>query len=119
MAITELQIKKAKPKEKRYQLPDGDCLYLEVSMNGNKFLRMRYFKGNKETTLSLGKYPEVSLKEARTKRNDVKKRVAQGEEPLATKKESKGIIFAELFEEYLKHRVRDTVSLCVGNEISV
>ena len=76
MALTELQTKNAKPKERRYQIPDGDCLYLEVGKNGNKSWRMRYFKDNKETTLTLGKYPAVTLKEARTMRNDVKKRVA-------------------------------------------
>ena len=105
MPLTELEVKNARPKEKRYQLPDGNCLYLEITPIGTKSWKMRHFKDKKETTLTLGKYPDISLKDARTLRNDVKKRVAQGEEPLATRKEQKGFTFSELFEEYLEKRV--------------
>jgi integrase len=85
-------------------LPDGDCLYLEILKSGMKSWRMRYFTGGKETTLTLGRYPGLSLKEARSARNDMKKQTASGG-PLKPKVEPKGATFAELFEEYLKNRV--------------
>ena len=63
--LTDLKIKKLQPKEKIYRLSDGNNLYIEVKPNGLKFWRFRYKIKGKSTMLSLGKYPEISVKKAR------------------------------------------------------
>jgi hypothetical protein len=112
MALTELQIKNAKPQEKRYTLFDGDCLYLEVLPSGKKSWRMRYYADGKEKILTLGRYPDFSLKEAREMRNDVRKKATLGEEPqsLRRKANSTGATFEELFLEYMDKRVLPSLS---------
>ena len=79
MALTEIQIKQAKPKDKRYMLCDDRGLYLEVMISGNKHWRLRYRENGKERRLSLGEYPLISLKQAREKRDELRVRRAQGE----------------------------------------
>jgi len=65
MSVTHAEIINAKPREKPYRLFDGRGLYLEIAPSGGRWWRFKYrFKG-KETRLSLGVYPEVSLKAAR------------------------------------------------------
>jgi len=81
MALTELQIRQAKPKDKRYMIRDDYGLYLEVMSSGSKFWRMRYWEGKKETKLTLGEYPFISLSEARERRNDLMKSKAHGIDP--------------------------------------
>ena len=65
MSLTELQIKKATPREKRYTLSDTRNLLLEIHPNGNKFWVLRIFLNNKEYRRHIGKFPELSLKQAR------------------------------------------------------
>ncbi|PZP40155.1 MAG: integrase [Pseudomonas fluorescens] len=89
MALTELQCKSAKPKEKPYRLFDRDGLYLEVMPNGSKYFRMKYRFADKEKRLAFGVYPEVSLKDARDKREDARKLVAKGVDPSEAKKAEK------------------------------
>jgi hypothetical protein len=77
--LTDLQVKDAKPKDKLYTLPDGGGMYLEVAPSGSKTWRMSYRQPNgKNTRLSFGAYPEVSLLEARKKRMEAKKMRAAG-----------------------------------------
>ena len=67
--LTDVKIKQAKPGDKTYKLADGRGLYIEVSTNGSKYWRYKYrvtANGKRrEKRLSLGVYPEVSLKSAR------------------------------------------------------
>ena len=63
--ISDVKIKNAKPKEKMYKLYDQKGLYLIVAPSGGKWWRFDYTYDNKRKTLSLGTYPEVSLKDAR------------------------------------------------------
>ena len=69
MALTELEIKHLKPKEKTYRVADGGGLCLEVSTAGGKLWRWRYYYQGKEQMLALGKYPALTLAEARKKRD--------------------------------------------------
>ena len=55
------------------KLHDGGSLYLWVYADGSKFWRLRYWLANKEKSLSFGAYPDISLKDARTKR-DIERR---------------------------------------------
>ena len=81
MPLTDVQIKRLKPHADRYAVSDGRGLALEVMPTGVASWRYRYqFKGKTEK-VSLGKYPMLSLKEARTKRDEIAILVFRGESP--------------------------------------
>ena len=86
MALTELTIKSLKPKVKAYRVTDGGGLALEISPTGGKLWRWRYYYQNKEQMLALGKYPAVSLAEARKKRDAAKELLEAGKHPTREKK---------------------------------
>jgi len=88
--LTDTAIRNAKPRDKTYTLGDGEGMYLEVMPNGTRFWRMAYRQANgKKNRLTFGKYPEVSLAEARDKRLAARKQLAQGVDPGRTKREEK------------------------------
>jgi hypothetical protein len=87
--LTETKIKNTKPKERMYRLADGDGLFFQVSPKGGKYWRFRYLYLGKEKMLALGTYPEVSLANARDKRNAARKDVANGIDPSAKKQQEK------------------------------
>ncbi len=84
-----MAIKRAKPKEKSYTLADGNGLSLLVETNGSKGWRYRYQFAGKTKMISLGIYPVVTLNEARTKRDEARKQVANGINPSETRKSEK------------------------------
>lgn len=88
-ALNDAVCRNAKPKERSYKLADERGMYLEVMPNGSKYWRMKYRAGGKEKRLALGVYPEVSLAEARAKRDEARKLVADGGDPSAAKQEAK------------------------------
>lgn len=65
--LTDVKIKNSKPSDKSYKLFDGGGLYLEVTPSGGKLWRMKANSHGKETRLSFGSYPAVSLADARKK----------------------------------------------------
>jgi hypothetical protein len=69
VAMSDVQARKAVAGEKDYKLADSNGLYLFVTTKGFKSWRYKYRFGNKEKRLTFGRYPEVSLKEARERRN--------------------------------------------------
>ena len=81
--LTELQVKSAKPKEKRYMIRDDKGLYLRVDTSGNKYWILRYWEQKKEHQISLGPYPDLSIKDARIKRDEIQTARAKGESPLS------------------------------------
>ena len=87
--LTDIAVKNAKPQEKLYRMFDGQGLYLEINPNGGKYWRIKYRFANKEKRLALGVYPEISLSDARERRDQARKLVANKIDPSATKKESK------------------------------
>ena len=86
--LTELSIKQAKPKEKQYKLTDGEGMYLRVYPNGSKYWQLQYWYDEKQKILSLGVWPDVSLKEAREERFEAKKKIKVGIDPNDKRKES-------------------------------
>ncbi|MDQ3959208.1 MAG: Arm DNA-binding domain-containing protein, partial [Pseudomonadota bacterium] len=62
MLLTDTAIRNAKPTEKPTRLFDGGGMYLLINPNGSRWWRLKYRFGGKEKLLSLGVYPEVSLK---------------------------------------------------------
>jgi len=83
MPLTDVTIKNIKPKEKNIKLFDGGGLYLLVTPIGHKWWRIKYRIAGKEKLFSLGVYPEVSLKEAREKRDEARKLIKQDIDPCA------------------------------------
>lgn len=72
----------AKPKIKHYKLADGEGLYLEVTPHGRKFWRLKYRLHGKEKRISIGAYPAVSIADARKAKEDIKKDVKDGIDPV-------------------------------------
>lgn len=89
MALTDVKVKTAKPKEKPYKLADGGGMYLLINASGSKYWRMKYRFAGKEKMLSIGVYPDVSLADAREKRSEARKILAAGNDPGEAKKEKK------------------------------
>jgi integrase len=89
MPLTDTAIKAAKPKQKAYRLYDERGLYLEASPAGGKHFRYKYRFDGKEKRLALGSYPDVSLKQARTRRDEARALLAQGIDPGAERQKKK------------------------------
>ena len=83
MPISDTALRNAKPQAKPYKLYDADGLFIIVTPAGGKWWRLKYRIGGKEKLLSLGTYPETGLKDARGKRDEARKLVAQGIDPSA------------------------------------
>lgn len=81
--LTDTQIKRTKPGAKPVKLYDGYGLYLEVLPVGSKFWRFRYQRPNgKESSITFGPYPEISLADARSKRTDARRLLLDGIDPV-------------------------------------
>jgi integrase len=89
MALSELAVRNAKPGTKPIRLFDGGGLYLEVSPSGGKLWRMKYRFDGKEKRLALGKYPDVGLKDARVRRDEARKLLANDVDPSENRKVQK------------------------------
>lgn len=89
MALTATAMRAAKPGAKPLKLFDGGGLFLLVTPTGAKYWRFKYRIDNREKLLSLGVYPDVSLKEARNRRDAARKHLAQGIDPSAVRKATK------------------------------
>jgi len=89
MKLNDKTCSTAKPKEKIYKLYDGGGLYLEVTPKGGKLWRLKYRYLNKEKKLSIGVYPTITLAEARNKREEAKRLLANGLDPSSVKQEVK------------------------------
>ena len=109
MKLTDLKIKSAKPLEKSYRLFAGDGLYLEIYPNASKMWRLKYRLDGKEKRMSLGKYPEVTLAEAREKAAEKKKLLSGGEDPVRQSKSEKEIVFLDVATEWLKIKGKNWV----------
>lgn len=89
MPLTDPACRKAKPEAKPRRMADGCGLYLEVMPNGSKYWRLKYRYGGKEKRLALGVYPEVGLKDARSKRDAARRLLSEGVDPGAVKRAAK------------------------------
>jgi len=81
MPLTDIAIKKAKPKKKPYKLSDFGGLYILIKPNGSKLWRWKYRIDKKENVYSIGEYPTVSLLDAREERDNARVLVKQGINP--------------------------------------
>ena len=86
MALSDTKIRNIKSATKARKHFDGQGLYLEVSAAGGRWWRLRYWYGGKEKRLSLGVYPAIGLKDARERRDEVRKLLANGVDPSENRK---------------------------------
>lgn len=89
MALTDVKVKSAKPSSKPIKLTDGFGMHLLVHPNGSKYWRFQYRFTGKQKMLALGVYPAVSLAEARERRDNARKLIANGIDPSEKKKADK------------------------------
>ena len=87
--LTEIALKNAKPGNKRRTMFDGGGLFIVVEPTGGKLWRFQYRFEGKRKLLALGKYPDISLQEARKRHAEARERLTQGIDPSALKKAQK------------------------------
>jgi integrase len=89
MALTDIKVRTAKPTDKQYKLTDGNGMHLLVHQNGSKYWRLQYRFSGKQKMLALGVYPDVSLADARARRDEARKLLANSIDPGDKKKNDK------------------------------
>lgn len=87
--LADTTVRNAKPKDKPYKLADKKGLFLLIHPNGSKYWRMKYRYGGKEKLLALGVYPDIGLRDARDRRDEARKLLANGVDPGIVKKQAK------------------------------
>ncbi len=114
MALTDIAIRTAKPKERPYKVADAQGLYLLVNPTGSKLWRLKYRMHGVERKLALGSYPDTSLAEARTSRDAARKHLARDIDPNAVKRQTRisasvsaGYSFASVAEELIEKKQRE------------
>lgn len=111
--LNDTRIRSAKPAERDYKLTDFDGLYLLVCKNGSKLWRFAYRFDRKQKQIALGAYPEVTLAEARDRREASRKLLANGKDPSLQRRLEKiaraagGNTFREVSEEFLDKQRRE------------
>ncbi|HPA38771.1 MAG TPA: Arm DNA-binding domain-containing protein, partial [Phenylobacterium sp.] len=86
MALSDSAIRAAKPAAKPYKMFDEGGLFVLISPSGGKLWRLKFRHLGKEQLLSLGRYPDVGLKDARARRDEARKLIAAGANPAFEKK---------------------------------
>jgi hypothetical protein len=109
MALTDTAVRQVKATGKAYTLGDRDGLSLAVSPQGGKSWHFRYYWGDKQKRMSLGTYPEVSLREARQARDEARALLARGINPHTHRKQQRQTVhltgeytFESVFHQWLE-----------------
>jgi integrase len=97
MALTALEVRSFKGRERPYKVSDSGGLYLFVQPSGQRYWRLAYRWGGKQQTMALGVFPDVSLADARDKRDSVRKILADGKNPVSVAREEE--LAAKLAEQ--------------------
>lgn len=103
--LTDTAVKAAKPRETPYKLADSGWLYLHVAPSGGRSWRMDYRHQGKRYTVTIGKYPQVSLSAARKSRDEMRSLLANGIDPRANKqavKQDAANTFSSVAAAYLE-----------------
>lgn len=115
MALTGLTVSNAKPKDKDYKLSDGRGLYLLIKKNGSKYWRWSYRFMDKQKTMALGVFPDVTLKDARDLVSHYREVRESGKDPVIVARIDKqerekdfahqmGITFGEVIDAWFEYR---------------
>ena len=83
--LTDAQVRKIKPLDKKKRYSDEKGLYLEVTPSGGRFWRLKYRFNGRESTLTIGSYPEISLAQARRARDEARIQLYNNIDPNAVK----------------------------------
>jgi integrase len=94
MALTDTEIRKSRPGEKSYKLSDRDGLHMLATPSGGKLWRWKYRFEGAEKLMALGKYPEISLADARERLGFARKQLANGIDPMAERKAARVAVAA-------------------------
>ena len=100
--LTEVQARKAQPRDKDYKIADGGGLYLFVTAKGSKSWRLKYRFAGREKRLVFGQYPEISLVEARNLRDDARREIREHRDPAVEKRKRKLAAAAAAIETFGK-----------------
>lgn len=122
---TDREIQNLKPQDKRYSVKDklNNGLFIEVKESGVKSWHYRYSLAGKQERLVIGRYPDLSLKDARQIRDESASLVAKGISPKQDKAKPKGILLKDYGERYLKEVIKKdrkdpyNMVLCLSNDI--
>ncbi len=104
MALSDVKVRNAKPREQRYRLADADGLYIEVMPTGRRYWRMRYTYRGKRRWLTVGVYPAMTLAAARRECRERRELLDAGKDPLAERKVSDArteLTFSKVAERWL------------------
>lgn len=114
MALSDMQIRALKPRDKVYKITDERGLYLEVHPTGSRLWRYKYLFMGKDKRIALGRYPDVGLAEARRRRADARDDLDKGIDPSAQRKRKKLVAiyeaantFGQIAQEYLDKMFKD------------
>ena len=114
MALSDLTVRQAKAADKTYSLPDTDGLGLVVAPTGGKSWHLRYYWLGKQKRISLGNYPEIGLREARTLRDEARALLARGINPHTDRKQKRHAVklaadytFKAVFDAWVEHRRKE------------
>jgi Arm DNA-binding domain len=100
MPLSATAVLNAKPRAKAYKLADERGLFLFVTPKGQKYWRLKYRFEGKEKKLAFGVYPDVTLADARAKRDAARRIAAAGEDPAARKQEEQARQQANIFQSF-------------------
>ena len=114
--LTESAVKEARPAARQFKLSDGGGLYLLVHSNGSKYWRFDFRFDGKQQSSSLGVWPEVKLAQARLKRNEAKRKISEGVNPIEEKKEKIAIRLEQLQEQGIEEQRKAAESEKVSQE---
>jgi hypothetical protein len=89
MALTVKELENAKPREKDYKLYDEHGLLVVVTPRGGQWFRFKYTFNGKQNWISLGVFPEVTLKKAREARDAMRELLSQGKDLSQDRKATK------------------------------
>ncbi len=114
MTLSDLTVRQAKAAEKTYSIPDTDGLGLVVAPTGGKSWHLRYYWLGKQKRISLGNYPEIGLREARTLRDEARALLAKGINPHTDRKQKRHAVklaadytFKAVFDAWVEHRHKE------------
>lgn len=123
MALTDTAIRNAKARGKGYKLSDSGGLYLLVTPAGGKLWRQKFRVDGREKKLAIGTYPEISLVEARKRRDEARELIAAGKDPSREKQQAKhrarvsaANTFGEIAKEFLDKRRREGLSTSTADK---
>lgn len=123
MALSDLTVRTAKPREKEYKLSDSGGLYMLVTPAGGKLWRLKFRTDGHEKKLAIGAYPAIGLSDARKRRDEARELIAAGADPSREKQRAKyrakvsaANTFGEIAREFIDKRKREGLSISTADK---